>query len=423
MTSTPRRRAHSLLAVVVPALVAGLLIVAASFVPAQQPTARVVDAGPTVQTRACAFTGAPGALVASGAEVETTLLDGQVIDDPSVNGAVTGSVVLRAAGEQPLTAGVRSQSSAGLMWAECRPPATTGSLLLPDPATAEVVLVNPDRTDAGVNITLSGATGQIQSPGLRGIVVPAGSMVRVPISVHAPAGAPVTATYQASQGRVQAAVRSLTTAPEQAVATAPKRVAVFAAVPTRPTGARLLLHNPGGERAEVTIELLGPRGRFAPANGTASLAPHTTVAIDLGAAFTERDMGLVVTGSSEVLSMLTTQGANDIAWMLPDEAATDLMDAVPEGTLQVVNPSPDEASVTMVQVHPDGTADAPQTLTIPAGASGQFPVVAGQVRITSTAPIAAAVRVAGTGQAVSRVRPPAGVVVPQPGTMDPQLAQ
>lgn len=418
-----RPQVRTLLAVVVPVVVAALLVLGASLVPAQQPHQPEVEVDTLMQTRSCAFTGAPGALVHTGGQVEASLLDGQVIEDPGSNGAVTGSVVLWAPGEVPLSAGVRSQSSAGLMWAECRPAATTGALIVPDPATAEVVLVNPDRTDAGVNISLSGAAGQIQSAGLRGIVVPANSMVRVPVSVHAPAGAPVTVTYQTSEGRVQAAVRSLTAAPEQVVSSPALLEAVFATVPENPTQVRLLLHNPGDVRAEVEVEMLGPRGRFAPANGTASLAPHTTLAIDLSAAFAEEPMGLVVTGSSEVLSMLATAGANDIAWVLPQPAATELFDAVPEGTLQLVNSSASEATVTLSGPAADGGVGTPQTIAIPPGASVERPVTAGQLSITSSVPVAAGVRLSGTGQAVSRVRVPVGVVAPEPGVLDPQLGQ
>lgn len=419
MSSSRPSITRTLIAVVVPLLVGAVLVGIASLVRPLEPTPRVVTPVPLVQSRSCAFTGAPGSLIATGAGVQTTTLEGEEVADPTVPGAVTGAVLLRQQGADPLNAGVRSQSRAGMMWAECRPPATAGAVIVADPATAELVLLNPDRTDAAVNISLSGATGEIQSAGLRGIIVPAASTVRVPVSVHAPAGIPVTATYRTSQGRVQAAVRSLTTAPEQAVTSLPLTEAVFATLPENPDQVRLLLHNPGSVRADVTIEMLGPRGRFAPANGTASLGPHTTLAVDLSAAFAEESMGLVVTSTSEVLSMLTTTGAGDIAWVLPHAPATTLLDAAPEGMLQVVNSSPNEASVTLTQSGGAGT----ETFTIPAGASAQRPVAAGQVTIVSTVPVAAGVRLTGTGQAVSRVRELLVSAAAAPGTLDPQIGQ
>lgn len=418
---TPVRR--MLMAVIVPVVVAAVLVALASLVRPQQPTARVVTPTPLVQSRSCAFAGAPGTLVATGSGVQTTTLAGAGVADPTVPGAVTGSILLRQDGADPLAAGVRSQSSAGLMWAECRPPATTGAVIIADPSTAELVLVNPDRTDAAVNISLSGATGDIQSPGLRGIIVPAASMVRVPVSVHAPAGVPITATYRTSQGRVQAAVRSLALTPEQVVASAPLTEAVFATLPENPDQVRLLLHNPGTVRAEVTIEMLGPRGRFAPANGAVSLGPNTTLTVDLSAAFAEESMGLVVTSATEVLSMVTTTGANDIAWVLPHAPETELLDAVPGGVLQMVNPSANEASVTLTLNAAEGSGPTTETITIPAGASAQRPVVAGEVRIVSTTPVAAGVRLSGGGQAVSRVRERVVNLAVAPGVLDPQIGQ
>ena len=423
MNSPRPPRARTLVAVVVPLLMAALLVGLASLVGPQQPSVRLVAPAPLVQSRSCAFAGAPGNLVATGSGVQTTTLAGEDIDDPTVPGAITGSVLLRQEGPDPLGAGVRSQSRDGMLWAECQPAATSGAVIVPDPGTAELVLVNPDRTDAGVNISLSGATGEIQSPGLRGIIVPATSMVRVPVSVHAPAGVPVTATYRTSQGRVQAAVRSLATTPEQAVTSLPRTQAVFATLPERPDQVRVLLHNPGTVRADVTIEMLGPRGRFAPANGTASLGPNTTLVVDLTAAFAEESMGLVVTSETEVLSMVATSGANDIAWVLPHAPDTELLDAVPEGMLQVVNPSANEASVTLTQRAADGSGDTAETIVIPAGASAHRPVASGQVLIVSTTPVAAGVRLGGTGQAVSRVRDRVANASAVPGVLDPQLGQ
>lgn len=409
------RRAHfapTVLAVALPMAVAAVLVVVAGFVSPQQPDSRQTVSVQTSRTLSCAFAGAPGQLFSTDQGARVTTLDGTAIAQPATNGAIPASVLVSGRGAD-LGAGVRSQSSAGLMWAECQPPATLGTLVVPRPATSEIVLVNPDRTDASVNISLSGATGEIQSAGLRGIVVPASSTVRVPVSVHAPDGAPVAATYRTSQGRVQAAVRSLT-GPEQAVSLVPQRIGVFAALPLQPSQVQLVLHNPGNLRAEVRVEMLGPRGRFAPANGNASLEPNTTVTLDLTAAFKGEPMGLLVTGSADVVSMVETTGANDLAWVLPQSAASDLVDAVPEGTLQVVNPGQVEVSVSV--------AGAPAT-TIAAGASVEQSVTGGPLKLTSTGPIAAGVRIKGSGQTVVRLRPASPALTGGAGQLDPRVGR
>ena len=424
MTTTRRiDLTGTILAVTVPLVVAALLVGIASLVRPQQPTQRVVEPVPTQRSLTCGFSGAPGQLITTGTEVTATTLTGEAVADPSREGAVRETLLLNQQGSRPLTAGVRSQSSAGLLWAECQPPATSGAVIIADPATAELLLVNPDRTDATVNISLSGATGGIQSPGLRGIVVASTSVVRVPISVHAPAGAPVTATYVASQGRVQASARTLTGGPEQVVASQPQPDSVFATMPAG-SQVRLLLHNPEERRIDVTVELLGPRGRFAPPNGTASLAPNTTVTMDLTAALQDEPMGLVVTGTGPVLSMAQTAGSGDIAWILPQSPVTELTDAVPPGTLQIVNPSAGEAAVTLVQVAAGGAGGSSVTMRIPAGASGEFEVrAAGEVSIVSSVPVAAGVRLSGSGQAVTRLRASVKEGAVAPGVLDPQLGQ
>ena len=176
MKLLPTTITRTLLAGIIPVLLAAVLVAIASLVRPMQPTSRPVNPAPLVQSRSCAFAGAPGNLIAVGSDVQTTTLAGEAIENPTQPGAVPGSLLLRQDGPDPLVAGVRSQSRAGLMWAECLQPATSGAVIVPDPATAELILVNPDRTDAGVNISLSGATGEIQSAGLRGVIVPAASM-------------------------------------------------------------------------------------------------------------------------------------------------------------------------------------------------------------------------------------------------------
>ncbi|MGA4508357.1 DUF5719 family protein [Propionibacteriaceae bacterium G1746] len=417
------RRFGPLLAVVGPMMLAFVLVGIASLVPAQRP--RPVQVVPTQPLRSlsCAFGGAPGSLITTAPDSVTTDLTGAVVDNPSTNGSIRGSVLVDQRAVGVLAAGVRAQSSAGLSWSECAPATTGGAVIVPDPATAEVLLVNPDSPDAGVNMSLSGPSGEIQSPGLRGVVVPGRSMVRVPLNVHAPAGSPVTLSYEASQGRVQVATRTTSGAPEQAVTTSAKLVSVFASTPAGASQTRLLLHNPSDQRVEARVEMLGVRGRFAPPNGEVSLQPNTTVALDLTQTVQGTAMGVVVTGSDELVAMVAAVVGPDIAWVLPQQPAHELTDATPAGTLQLVNPSAQDVTASVTMHTLGGTGGGAFTVQIPAGASVERSIVAGEVNINATGEVAAAVRLTGSGAAVSRVRPQVQDVAPAPGTLDPQLGQ
>lgn len=414
--STPHRGRWAVAAALPLALtLAGVL--AAGLVDPDHPAPRPVAEVPGLARVTCPVLGAPGTLVATGRDLAVTAFDGDAVASPFAAGAVTEPVVVTQRGGEVLAAGALSRIGGRTSWTECGAPTATGAVVAAEPEASELVLANADHEDAVVDVMLTGPDGTIASPGLRGITVPARTTTRVPLSVHVRGTAPVTASFVASQGRVLAAVRGTGNDPRQVAATQPERVAVVGQVPAGASAVRVVLTNPDDERASVTVDVLGARGRFTPANGTITLEPHTTLALDLTRPLARAAAGVVVTADVPVLSLVEARVGDNTAWLAATVPAAHLDDVVPEGSLQVVNPSTEQSQVTLVV--DDGTS----TFEIPAGGSRTLTVKAGHVRLDATQPVAGAVRVAGPGASTARVRAGQAPVRPSPGVLDPALGQ
>lgn len=415
MNRSPRRAA-GLFAVLGPAVVAGALIATASLLTPQAPNPRPVPEVAPLRSLTCPAAAPKGSLTASDQKVTVTGVDGKSLPDPFRAGAVRAPLVITHTGPGAVSAGVYGVEGTDASWTECGAPAVSGEVLVPNPAEAELVLANPDRVNALVNITLDGPTGRLEAMGLRDVTVPANSVVRIPLSVHAPAGAPVAVIYTTSQGRVQVASSLTHGGAEQAAAVVPAADQVFAAVPPADR-VRLLLHNPGEVRARVQVSAIGMRGRFEPEGGSTSIEPGATVALDLSKPLQGQLVSLQVQSSSRISGLVEAAKGKDLAWMVGQEPALKHYDVTMTGTLQVVNPGVEEARVTITT--PGGKGEH----TIPAGGAGNLQVTTGAVTITSSRPVAAGVEVTGRGLLSTRIRGNQAAVRPAPVQLDPQLGQ
>lgn len=416
-TPAPGRRLGWLLATALPAALTLALVLLAALLRPGQPGARPVAEVGAVRSLTCPFLGNRGTLVALGDGLEVASLEGQAVADPLRPNAVTAPVTLTRNGDEPLAAGVLSREASTASWTECAMPVTSGGVVITQPATSELVLTNPDAVDALVNVALQGPGGPIASAGLRGITVPARSTVRVPVSVHTTSDDPVTATFASPQGRVVAVVRANAGGVEQAPTSAPARLALHPGIPPGASRVRAVVANTGEDRAAVTVDVLGPRGRFTPTNGTLSVPPHSTLALDLTAPINGQPVALSVSSDVPVLSMVEATSGSDLVWVAPTEPAQRLTDVAPAGTLQVANPSTAEARV---RVRAQG---APGALTLPPGGVAAVQVGAGPVALESDHPVVAGVRATGAGLAVARVRATPETTVPSPGILDPGLGR
>lgn len=405
-------------ALIGPLAVSTVLVAIAAAVSPQQPSPPAVAPPPVSQSVTCGYGAQDGTLFAHPEQISARTLAGDQIASPRATQVVDGPITVTGDGHRAVQAGVRSQTSVGLVWSECAMPATAGGLLVPDPSQAELVLVNSDRVDATVNVTLHDGQGQRSSPGLFGIVVPKQSSVRVPLSVHAPAGSPVSVSYQATTGRVQLQARAVAGGAEQLLAMAPQRTMVFPAIPTAAEDVGLLLQNPTEHRVDFTVEALGARGRFTPSTGATSIEPGTTLALDLTQPLRGQAVALLVTGSAELLGTVAARADGDQAWIGPQASVTEYDDLAPAGTLYVSNPAAAPVAVTITD-----QAGAYPPVTIPAGGLHIQEVATGQVRVRAATPVSAGVSLRGRGLAVQRLRVPTVPTTPRPGQLDPQLGQ
>lgn len=137
--------------------------------------------------------------------------------------------------------------------------------------TTQMYLVNPETSEAEVDITLAGTEGPISAPSLRGLVIPAQSRTTVRLSRVAPAQASVAWNVQVRTGRIAVAVQDI-----DAEGFVPRGVdwippsadpSTRVYVPGILGGdgrRRLVVYAPGDLDAQVTLRVLTPDGAYIP---------------------------------------------------------------------------------------------------------------------------------------------------------------
>ena len=336
-------------------------------------------------------------------------------------GSFQAEAPVQLRGEAPLVAGVVG-SGTPQTYAACASPATEAVLLVADPATTELSLINSDTGEAAVDLTLLGPEGELTPVGARGIAIAPGVTRKVALSVLAPAG-PVGVLVTASQGRVAATLVNVEGRPATvAVAADTATDHVIPAVPAAADAARLLLTNPAENRLEVSVEALGTGGRYVPAGASdISLPAMSTVAVDLTGALSGEATTILVHADAPIgAAVLTRTGSGAPATLTAREPSARLGVATPgSGSLLLSNPQAAPAAVQVV------FADAPAIeVTAPAGATTAVAVPEGEsvlVAVVADRDIVAAVAVPATGIVVPLAR---NEVEPQdPGTvqLDPGL--
>lgn len=335
--------------------------------------------------------------------------------EPGSEVTVEGPVVLR--GQGGLVGGILSRGNGGMSWTPCERAVTGGALVVPSSRGASLLVVNPDSTEAIVDLTIHGPDGELVPLGARGIAVGAGQTREVALSVLADVEGPVGVTFQTSRGRVSVVARLGEPAVEAGVA---GQLGTDHLLPGVPAGAQrvsVLVTNPGRDRAEVRVRALGVTPDYEPAGGTALVEPGATVALALDAALAGEASTLRVTSDQEVAASLAV-GAPDTALVAPVQAGTELQGLVPDGgVLQLTAPGADAR----VKLEVDGQQ---QDLSVARGTTLALPeAVRGRVRLTSDQPVTAAVVYASEqGQAIAPLQSPQGTgAAPVAATVDPHL--
>lgn len=266
----------------------------------------------------------------------------------------------------------------------CAAPSTSGVLLIPDPAERELLLINPDASEAVVDLTLLGPDGEVTAVGARGIAIGPGASRRVALSVLAPDG-PVGVAVQASVGRVSALAVALDGRGTRL--TAPSAVAlekVIAGIPAGVSSPKLLISNPGVDRVTVTVVALGTSGAYEPAAAAGhTVAPLSTLEIDLADDLGGEPSALRITADGEVAAAVVLDALDGPPTTLTasPEAAELAGHGPPGGELQLSNPWSADVTARL-------TGAAVRDVTVPAGTTVG-------VKVAQTGPAAVTVEASG----------------------------
>ncbi len=350
---------------------------ALTFVSPMPLTRPTVAAPPHESKLVCANMPAPGVLFVDGAETIAPLGgDGTAAAGPTVALAFEESVVIQ--GGMELAGGAVVSSADARAYVPCAPPLSRGTIVVPGTAGTDLLVVNPDASEAVVDLTLYGADGEIVALGARGIAVGPEASRTIALSVLADVEGPVGVAYRASRGR--AAVVARTDAPgalEAVTASTVDTQHLLAGVPAGATSVSVLATNPGNERATLEVTALGESLEYTPEGGDEVIVePYSTVSLDLAPALAGEATGLHVVSDVEVGVGLATGTGTDPAVASPVTAAVELGAFAPAGgTLQLSNPGGEEATaeVTTTVIDADPITS---TMTVPAGVTVTVPMAA-----------------------------------------------
>jgi len=213
---------------------------------------------------------------------------------------------------------------AGLMAAPCQPPTTThwfpgvgsnGS------DTTELILTNPDETQAEVDLRFFGRRGRVAVPGSPNITVEGRSSRTISLSSLVQADGPLTVAARTSSGRVSAVASKVRSnklaaagADWQLSSAAPATTVVIPAIPDGDGSRRLVVSNPGTSRATVTVSALGLQGEYAPAAAESlDLVPESTAELDLTAGLAGEPGAIKLISDQPVTGAVVSTGQRESA--------------------------------------------------------------------------------------------------------------
>jgi hypothetical protein len=217
---------------------------------------------------------------------------GEQLSPPKVPVLLEGEGTMATASSGVVFGTATAEDEAGLMAAPCTPPSTEhwfpGIGTTPS-HRSELILSNPDDSQAEVDLRFFGRNGIVVVPGSPGVAIEAHASRTVALEPLVDAEGPLTVWVRASEGRVSAVSRELFSndlapagADWQTSSLPPSRVVVIPAVPEGDGTRELTVVNPGPGRAEVSVQVLGLQGAYAPIGAEKiTLAPESTASVSL----------------------------------------------------------------------------------------------------------------------------------------------
>lgn len=158
--------------------------------------------------------------------------------------------------------------------------------------TSTLYLVNPESSDAEVDVRIAGPDGIVNTPSVRGLVVPALSRVAVNLSRVAPRLPAAVWQVQVRTGRVVAALQDVDSEGLVQLGTdwvppaaEPATRVIIPGVLGGEGGRQLIVFAPGDEDAEVQVRILAQDGAFSPTEeATVEVAAGTVATVNLAGA-------------------------------------------------------------------------------------------------------------------------------------------
>ena len=271
--------------------------------------------------------------------------------------------------------------------ADCATPAASGYLQA-GYANATLMMENVDSQDAILNVSMLGASGEVDPSDLVDLKVPAGTVKQINIGDYASGISPVAVHWQSTVGRVLAWVESSSSSGFDIVT--PTTAATQVVVPGIPGGAtvNVLITNPATVRVQANVDALTSQGRVPLAGANpVTIEAGSTASVDVTSALSTDPTALLVTSDQPVAASALVSHASDTATssgVLPNQSGgVDGFGVAPANSqLLISNPSSNDSQATVTT----GSPSAAQTLPVPAGAT-----------VAVTVPQAGAVRVSGAG--------------------------
>ncbi|WP_193604543.1 DUF5719 family protein [Nocardioides dongkuii] len=347
-----------LLAVLLPLLCVGLLLVAGTEVeepapvppastalgaatlacPAALPGTREVAVATSEDASGSVEVGADPVRVAPG---RTAVADAPRAVVVRAEGDLAPGLVAGRSGTAPLTATACPAPSADQWFTGVGAGARRSSVL---------ELVNPNAGPAVADVLLLGGAGVVDAPRLRGVLVPGGETRRLELARLAPQRGELAMRVTTTRGRLVAAVEdtedelgaSRPTTDWLGSQAAPERTSVLLGLVGGPGRRSLVLANPGDDEVRAELRVVTADSVFAPSGlQEVRVAPGSTRRVLLSdpllTATADGAYGLEVRATAPVTATLRTVADGDLSHAVPTDPVTRRTVAVvPTGTKRLL---------------------------------------------------------------------------------------
>lgn len=249
-------------------------------------------------------------------------------------------------------------------------------------------ITNPRSGAAVLDVTVYGPNGPVDAPGIKGIIIPAGGHRDLDLAKSAPANGELAVKVVARRGLVAISAADQYS-PRQVGKTVrewvpgqslPATRTNLVGLPAKPSGATLVVVNPGQAEAIARVEVIGATGTFAPGKvPSLTVAPGSVTTLPLSSVFDGTAVAIRVSSDKRVTATIRTTQGGDVAYatgVSPIRGVTAF--AVPAGTQRQLALSSlgSAGTVTMTTYDAAGKVLATTVQKVPAGTTVGLPLAA-----------------------------------------------